>query len=112
MAYLTLWERFRVPTSLDPREITTGRVEFDPERCTLCGICARCCPVGSIVVPKAKGQVPRVLEGGPDMYLCFACGNCVSACPHDAARLARRYTTHTRYNRLCRTPELTCPKRY
>lgn len=112
LSYLTFWQRNTIPTYLDPSEITTGRVEFDGSRCTLCGICSRCCPVGSIVVPKTKGQVPCVREAGADMYLCFACGNCVSACPHRAVTLTRRYTTHTWYNRLCRTPEMTYPKRY
>ncbi|MBI4862967.1 MAG: 4Fe-4S binding protein [Candidatus Riflebacteria bacterium] len=92
--------------------MTTGMVEFDRDRCTLCGICARCCPVGSIVVPTTRGEVPHVASGGPDIYLCFACGNCVAACPHHAATLKRRYTTHTYYNRLCRAPEMTYPRRY
>jgi formate hydrogenlyase subunit 6/NADH:ubiquinone oxidoreductase subunit I len=112
VAYLNWVQRFRIPTYLHAREITTGRVEFDPEKCTLCGICARCCPVGSIVVPRSKGEAPHVVSGGPDIYLCFACGNCVSACPRDAVLLKRRYTTHTYYNRLSRTAEMTTPKRY
>ncbi len=112
MAYLSFRRRNPVPTYLDPAEITTGEVEFDPSRCTNCGICAQSCPLGSIHVPETKGEIPRLAQAGPDIYMCFGCGNCVSVCPYEAASLKRLYTTHTRYNRLSRAPVLTGPKRY
>jgi ferredoxin len=113
VAYLSFWERNRVPTYLDPSEISTGQIEFDSEKCTNCGICEECCPIGTITVPdKSTGLLPYLNQAGDDMYMCFGCGNCVSVCPHDAAILKRLYTTHTWYNRLTRAPELAGPKRY
>jgi len=111
MAYLPFLERNIIPTFLDADSISTGQIEFDPDKCTNCGICEDCCPIGTIVVPETG--LPYVHEAGAaDVYMCFGCGNCESVCPHDAVKLTRLFTTHTWYNRLTRAQVLTEPKKY
>lgn len=105
-------ERWIIPSYLSPDEITTGLVEFDADACRRCGVCAGCCPTAAITVPKAKVGAPSLLSLSEDMYVCFACGNCVSSCAHDAVVLKRRYTAHSYFNRMSRAPEMTYPKRY
>ena len=115
MQYLSPWRRWTMPNYFDARQIQTGKIEVDAIRCTACGRCARCCPVGSIIVPKAsqrEREPTHVLEAGPDLFMCFACSNCVTVCPEDAITLSRRYTAHFYFNRLFRTSEMTPPRKY
>src|SRR3954469_5843655 len=62
MAYLPFLERNIIPTFLDADSISTGQIEFDPGKCTNCGICEDCCPIGTIVVPETG--LPYVHEAG------------------------------------------------
>lgn len=115
MQYLSLRRRWKLPHYFDAHEIQTGKVEFDPATCNACGRCARCCPVGSIIVPKASErarETTHVLEAGEDLFMCFACANCLTVCPEDSITISRRYTAHYYFNRLFRLPEMTPPKKY
>jgi formate hydrogenlyase subunit 6/NADH:ubiquinone oxidoreductase subunit I len=115
MQHLSLRRRWKLPHYFDAREIQTGKVEFDPVTCTACGRCARSCPVGSIIVPKASERTnnpAHVLEARPDLFLCFACANCFTVCPENAVTVSRRYTAHFYFNRLFRTSEMTPPRKY
>lgn len=115
MNHLSPLQRWKLPDYIDSSSIQTGKVEFDPEACNACGRCARSCPVGSIIVPKAseKAENPtHVIEAAPDLFMCIACSNCYSVCPENAVTIVRRYTTHYYYNRLFRAPEMMPPKKY
>jgi len=48
---------------------------YDPENCTLCGICATVCPFGAISVTDIWRRNERK---------CLGCGKCVEACPNNA----------------------------
>lgn len=73
-----------------------------PERCTLCGRCARVCPVerphpyeGMLAPEKAIYRPP--LRAVPptyviDMAVCTRCGRCVEVCPTEAIDLDMRPT--------------------
>jgi heterodisulfide reductase subunit A len=51
----------------------------DPEKCTICGICAKVCPYSAITVD-VKNRIPaKVIEAA-----CHGCGACSADCPFDA----------------------------
>ena len=98
-------ERWR----MSPR--TRGRVDMplDPisgaHKCTLCMMCVRACPNGSleIVVGKGSDGKSRVL----DQYIyklstCTLCELCVESCNFDAIRMAQDYEMAT-YDRQALT---------
>lgn len=52
---------------------STGAVNVDPNKCTLCGICKSVCPAG----------IPRILPGKSHVIICDLCGGqpeCVKIC--------------------------------
>jgi electron transport complex protein RnfB len=64
---------------------------IDDEQCTLCGICADRCPVGSITI----GNKARVNE-----KLCLGCGLCAGSCPSDAIAVNLRKDRDEPFNRV------------
>ncbi len=64
-------------------EAITSRI--DPEQCTGCGLCARVCPYGAIVVDKEE-KTASVVEAA-----CAGCGTCSPECKFEAITM-RHYT--------------------
>ncbi|HTP66750.1 MAG TPA: nitroreductase family protein [Geobacteraceae bacterium] len=54
-------------------------LEIDRQKCTQCGLCARACPVGIIVLGNAFPETIEKIEKG-----CITCGHCVAVCPSAA----------------------------
>ena len=121
----TLFDRLRVPTYDDGRQMIFGDIEIDTVKCRECGICVTICPGASLVTDSAtkmdlmKGEVKKGKCGFPRLSLtksgaalCLACGDCAAACPHGAIRLGRHFNPGYRFRRLTQAPELTFPKRY
>lgn len=85
---LKMSERFRghVKLVLDPE---TGKA-----RCTACGLCARACPSGCIVLEgvKREGEKKKsVSKYELDFTKCSLCGSCVEICASDAIDFSKDY---------------------
>ena len=62
-----------------------GRVEFDADGCTVCGLCAGVCPTGAIRFD--EGAVAATLE--IDRSACVGCGHCAAICPEGVLSVER-----------------------
>jgi nitroreductase/NAD-dependent dihydropyrimidine dehydrogenase PreA subunit len=49
---------------------------IDDQKCTQCGLCARACPAGIIVLGDGFPETIEKIEKG-----CITCGHCVAVCP-------------------------------
>ncbi len=63
-----------------------GRIDFDADRCDLCGDCARVCPSLAIEVTLESRQITY------DPFKCIYCATCVEICLPRAIGQDRRYT--------------------
>lgn len=54
-------------------------IGIDEKSCSKCGLCARACPVGIIVVDDGFPETVAKIEKG-----CITCGHCVAVCPSAA----------------------------
>ena len=74
---------------LTPPERFRGRLHYDQEACTLCGLCARDCPgmVIKVVRTKVAKEDGTVERGGHlefEMDRCVFCGQCAQSCNQGA----------------------------
>jgi|SRR5690348_16623246 len=93
MAYLEMsWLALRWAVSkpvttrypFEPRQVIAGSrglLGFIKEKCVYCGVCARKCPTGALVVNRNHKR------WGIDRLKCISCGYCVEICPKDALSL-------------------------
>jgi ferredoxin len=58
---------------------------IDPEKCTLCGLCARICPGG---VLELEGG--RIAVHQERLFGCIGCGHCATVCPSGAILVSGR----------------------
>ena len=70
-----------------PPEGFRGKPELLPEKCTLCGECAKVCPPGVIWLKKVDGEESLTLS----VCGCIFCGRCEEVCPRGAITLTREY---------------------
>ena len=63
-----------------PAHVCRNMIEYtiDPDKCKMCSLCARNCPVEAIT--GHPGKTPFTI----DQALCIKCGMCVSSCKFDA----------------------------
>ncbi len=85
---LKMPDRFRghIKLVLDPQ---TGKA-----RCTACGLCARACPSGCIVLEGVKREGDKkksVSKYELDFSKCSLCGSCVEICASDAVDFSKDY---------------------
>jgi len=64
----------------------TTASRLDPAACTGCAACHWNCPTGAIGFKQSGDQYIFTFEG----RLCLRCGQCVSVCPENAARIQHR----------------------
>jgi len=58
----------------------TALPQYDPERCTGCGVCLAVCPGGGLALEEG-----RATFSAPEN--CLYCGECELACPAGAVQL-------------------------
>ncbi len=106
----------KIPDYINPKEMVTGYVVFNDEKCTRCGNCAIVCVGRSIEIsPKVKGEkrgLPRLLDIAPGLSACINCGNCVAACPNDAITIKKITLYGEYYYRFLQYRRVTYPKKY
>lgn len=124
-ATYSLLDRLTIPAYDSPKEMQTGELIFDPEKCKGCGVCLTVCPGEGIrtdttakmdvVSGKAKGGkygVPHVVRFGTGTTLCMTCFDCGAACPRGAISIKRNFNAGYYYKRLTQTSDMRYPKRY
>jgi len=57
-----------------------GIVEVDAEKCSMCGLCERCCPTEALSLKDEEGHVTLSFN----YNLCVMCGICLKRCPENA----------------------------
>lgn len=62
-----------------------GRVTFESDRCTMCGLCATVCPTGAIRFD--QGAVAAALD--LERAACIGCEHCSTICPEHALSVER-----------------------
>ncbi len=70
----------------DIPEGNRGRVDWDMEPCTLCGLCQKRCPPLAVVVDKIAGTVSL------QVFRCISCGVCADICPKGAISISQEYS--------------------
>jgi ferredoxin len=121
----TLSDRLKIPAYDNSREMQTGDLNFDPEKCTECGTCVLLCPAGSLLTDtttkidlqsgKAAGGkygIPRVIKLKKGATLCIACYDCGAACPQGAISIKKNFNPGMHFKRLTQTSDMLYPKRY
>ncbi|MFX0101520.1 MAG: 4Fe-4S dicluster domain-containing protein [Candidatus Hodarchaeota archaeon] len=108
----------KIPDYDSSKDMITGILEFDDEKCNRCGTCASICPGRSIIIPpKQQGEkrgIPYLDELVPGVSLCMGCGDCLAACPNGAITVKRGFTVKEgfHFRRLSQDAKLTFPKKY
>jgi formate hydrogenlyase subunit 6/NADH:ubiquinone oxidoreductase subunit I len=69
----------------EPFDRARGHIEFDENKCILCGNCARRCPAAAIDIDKEKNE----LIFNPAR--CIICEVCLEACKKDAINMLPKW---------------------
>jgi NAD-dependent dihydropyrimidine dehydrogenase PreA subunit len=84
MAYISFFEKIRIPTYDDPEQVQYGQVTIDNDKCTGCLLCIKLCPADVLV--KEDGTPVMKKQGDHE---CMACADCAAACPENAIYLTQ-----------------------
>jgi len=94
---------FTKPTTIeypDPGEQTyfspyeRGLHEFEPEKCIVCHLCAKACPVDCIAIEdggKAADGSKILTRYEIDYAKCLFCSLCIDPCPVDCIHMGQQY---------------------
>ncbi len=77
-----------------------GLHEFEPEKCIVCLLCAKACPVDCILIESTGAGKNTVLTKYEiDYAKCLFCSLCVDPCPVDCIHMGQQYDL-TSYDRV------------
>jgi len=63
-----------------------GRLDWDMEKCILCGLCQKRCPPLAVTMDKSAGTISL------QVHRCISCGVCADICPKSAITVAQEYS--------------------
>ena len=63
-----------------------GRLDWDMEKCILCGLCQKRCPPLAVTMDKNVGTISL------QVHRCISCGVCADICPKSAISVAPEYS--------------------
>ena len=65
-----------------------GLHEFEPDKCIVCLLCAKACPVDCIKIEGKRGDLQKYEI---DYAKCLFCSLCVDPCPVDCIHMGQQY---------------------
>lgn len=68
-----------------------GLHEFEPDKCIVCFLCAKACPVDCIRIEGTGGKSPDLQVYEIDYAKCLFCSLCVDPCPVDCIHMGQQY---------------------
>ena len=124
-AQFSILDRYRIPAYDSKKQMLTGDLMFDPDKCRECGVCVQVCPGGCLLTDtttkidltsgKASGGkygIPHVVTLKSGATLCVACYDCGAACPHGAISIKNNFNPGYHFKRITQTSDMRYPKRY
>lgn len=96
---LTWRHFFTKPTTIQYPEETPyfspyerGLHEFEPDKCIICELCAKACPVDCIyITQEGRGKKAKLTRFAVDYNKCLFCGLCTEPCPVDCIHMGPQY---------------------
>jgi NADH-quinone oxidoreductase subunit I len=69
-----------------------GLHEFEPDKCIICHLCAKACPVDCIKIEEeGAGKTSRLTKYEIDYSKCLFCALCVDPCPVDCIHMGQQF---------------------
>jgi NADH-quinone oxidoreductase subunit I len=69
-----------------------GLHEFEPDKCIICELCAKACPVDCIYIEQeGRGKTATLTRYAIDYNKCLFCGLCTEPCPVDCIHMGQQF---------------------
>ena len=69
-----------------------GLHEFEPDKCIICELCAKACPVDCIYIEQeGRGKTAKLTKYAIDYNKCLFCSLCCDPCPVDCIHMGQQY---------------------
>jgi NADH-quinone oxidoreductase subunit I len=69
-----------------------GLHEFEPDKCIICELCAKACPVDCIYIEQeGRGKTATLTKYAIDYNKCLFCGLCTDPCPVDCIHMGQEF---------------------
>jgi len=78
-------------TNVDAKPDYRGRIAYDPEKCTVCGMCEKVCCPGAITVTREEADGGEYITRTFDLTSCTFCGTCADFCEEGSIQMTADY---------------------